>query len=66
MDATVIFSAAARAATLLEGPYKWYAIAGIAALIALIMSRFIFKTLKWIFLLLLIAVAVIALWQLLK
>jgi len=31
----------------LEGPYKWYVIGGVLALLTAVITRFIFKTLKW-------------------
>jgi hypothetical protein len=34
----------------LEGPYKWYALLFIAAVITAVVTRFVFKTLKWVLL----------------
>lgn len=33
----------------LEGPYKWYVIGGVLLLLTAVITRFIFKTLKWFF-----------------
>lgn len=38
----------------LEGPYKWYVMGGAAFLLTAVVTRFIFKTLKWFLLLLLV------------
>ena len=40
----------------LEGPYKWYVMGGAAFLISALITRFIFKSFKWMLLLILIAV----------
>ncbi|MBI3255610.1 MAG: hypothetical protein HYZ63_01440 [Candidatus Andersenbacteria bacterium] len=34
----------------LEGPYKWYVLLFIAAIITAVVTRFVFKTLKWVLL----------------
>jgi len=44
---------------LIEGPYKWYIMGGVAFLLTAFITRFIFKTFKWFLLLLLVAVMVI-------
>lgn len=31
----------------LEGPYKWYAIGTALALLTALVTRFVFKTIKW-------------------
>lgn len=31
----------------LEGPYKWYVIGVVVALLTALVTRFIFKTIKW-------------------
>lgn len=31
----------------LEGPYKWYVIGFVVALLTALVTRFIFKTIKW-------------------
>ena len=41
----------------LEGPYKWYIIAGVIIVLTIVVTRFVFKTIKW--LLLLVAVVII-------
>lgn len=42
----------------LEGPYKWYVIGGVIAFITILITRYVFKTIKW--LLLFVAIIVIA------
>lgn len=42
----------------LEGPYRWYVLGGVLVIITALVTRFIFKTLKWFFLI--VATAVIA------
>lgn len=51
----------------LEGPYKWYAIGVAAMILTGIVTRFIFRTLKW-FLLIALAGAILlaGLWWLLE
>lgn len=44
----------------LEGPYRWYVISGILVILTAIISRFIFKTLKWFLILAATAVIVVA------
>lgn len=39
----------------LEGPYKWYVMVGAAVALTALITRFIFKTFKWILLLGLVA-----------
>lgn len=41
----------------LEGPYKWYVLGGVLIVLTALVTRFIFKTLKWF--LLIAAAAVI-------
>ena len=41
----------------LEGPYKWYVLGGILVVLTALVTRFIFKTLKWF--LLIVAAAII-------
>ena len=49
----------------IEGPYKWYIIAGVTALLTALITRFIFKTFKWFLLfILLTACAVGVIWTL--
>jgi hypothetical protein len=43
-----------------EGSYKWYVIGGAISVMALIFSRLVFKTLKWIFILIGLLVIVAA------
>lgn len=31
----------------LEGPYRWYAISAVVIILTALVTRFIFKTLKW-------------------
>ncbi len=45
--------------TQLEGPYKWYVMAGVAVILTALITRYIFKTFKW-FLLLVLVVALLA------
>jgi len=45
----------------LEGPYRWYVIGGILIVLTAIITRFIFKTLKWFFIIAAFTVVVIAL-----
>ena len=45
----------------LEGPYKWYVIGFIAVLLTALVTRFIFKTFKWFFLLAILAILIFAL-----
>lgn len=40
----------------IEGPYKWYIIGGVIIFITIIVSRIVFKTLKWLLLLGLLAI----------
>lgn len=58
-----IVSTLAAIAQQLEGPYKWYVIAGVALILTAIITRFIFKTLKWFFILLfIVALALGLIW----
>ncbi|MDP3997431.1 MAG: hypothetical protein U1C49_01670 [Candidatus Andersenbacteria bacterium] len=65
MDQQELLKQAISFVTDIEGPYKWYAIGIIATVVTALMSRFIFKTLKWFILLILLAVVILgALWAL--
>jgi len=44
----------------LEGPYKWYVIGGVLTVVTALVTRFIFKTLKWFIIILLAAIIVAA------
>jgi hypothetical protein len=41
----------------IEGPYKWYVLGGVLVVITALVTKFIFKTLKWF--VLMVAAAVI-------
>jgi hypothetical protein len=41
----------------LEGPYKWYVLGGVLVVLTALVTRFIFKTLKWF--LMIVAAAII-------
>jgi hypothetical protein len=43
----------------LEGPYKWYAISVALAVLTALVTRFIFKTLKWFLIIAAAAVIVV-------
>lgn len=43
----------------IEGPYKWYVIGGVIILLTALLTRFIFKTLKWFFILAAIGVIIL-------
>lgn len=45
----------------LEGPYRWYVIGAILIILTAVITRFIFNTLKWFFMLAAVAVIIIAL-----
>jgi hypothetical protein len=42
----------------LEGPYKWYVLGGVLVILTALVTRFIFKTLKWFLLILAAAIIV--------
>lgn len=44
----------------IEGPYKWYVIGGVIAVLTLFFTRFVFKTIKWFLFLAAIAVLLFA------
>lgn len=44
----------------IEGPYKWYVIGGVIAVLTLFFTRFVFKTIKWFLFLVGIAVLLFA------
>jgi len=44
----------------LEGPYKWYVIGGVLIVLTALVTRFIFKTLKWFIIIVLAGVVVVA------
>lgn len=50
----------------LEGRYKWYVLGGVLVLLTGIMSRVVFKTIKWFLALVALAVIGLAVWQLIK
>lgn len=54
IEARVLFQDVATFVTQLEGPYKWYVMAAVAFILTAFLTRFIFKTFKWILLLLFI------------
>jgi putative flippase GtrA len=43
----------------IEGPYKWYIIGGVIIILTALLTRFIFKTLKWFFIIAAIGIIVI-------
>lgn len=45
--------------TQLEGPYRWYIIAGVVLLLTALTTRFIFKTFRWFLLLAVLAAIII-------
>lgn len=47
----------------LEGPYRWYVISGILVVLTAVISRFVFKTLKWSLIIAAAAVVVVAIVQ---
>lgn len=47
-------------AKLLEGPYKWYIIAFVLMILTALVTKFIFKTIKWFFVLVALALIAIA------
>jgi|GEM_PF-3593318 hypothetical protein len=47
----------------LEGPYRWYVIGGILIILTAVISRFIFKTLKWFLIIAATAVVIVAIIQ---
>jgi uncharacterized protein (DUF983 family) len=47
----------------LEGPYKWYVIAGVLVVLTALFSRLVFKTLRWFFLLIGLIVIMLAVMQ---
>jgi hypothetical protein len=49
-----------RFVSFIEGPYKWHILVGLMILLALFFTRFVFKTVKWI-LIILVAIFLIAL-----
>ena len=49
----------------LEGPYKWYVLALVIIVITGLVTRFIFKTLKWFIIILAIIFIILALFKLL-
>lgn len=42
----------------LEGPYRWYILGGVLVILTALVTRFIFKTLKWFFLIMAAAIIV--------
>ena len=42
----------------IEGPYKWYVIGAVIVMLTALLTRFIFKTLKWFFIIAAIAIIV--------
>lgn len=47
----------------LEGPYKWYALFFIMVLITGLVTRFVFKTLKWFLLVIAFGLIIFYLWS---
>jgi len=47
----------------LEGPYKWYVLLFIAAIITGVLTRFVFKTIKWFLLIAALGVLLFYLWS---
>lgn len=50
----------------LEGEYKWYVLGGVVVLLTGIMSRVMFKTLKWFLMLVAIGIIGLAVWQIFR
>ncbi|MEX2054732.1 MAG: hypothetical protein WD972_00985 [Candidatus Andersenbacteria bacterium] len=44
----------------IEGPYKWYVIVAVISLLTAIITRVVFKTLKWFFLMVALGIVVFA------
>lgn len=47
-------------ATQLEGPYKWYILGFVLFVLTAVVTRFIFKTIKWFFILVAFGLIVLA------
>lgn len=54
------FAAVFRLVQNIEGPYKWYVIGAVIAVLTLFFTRFVFKTIKWFVFLVAIAVLLFA------
>lgn len=48
-------------ATQLEGPYRWYILGFVLVVLTALVTKFIFKTIKWFLVLLALALIVLAL-----
>lgn len=59
MTSDNFFILASGIAEQLEGPYKWYVLATVAFILTGLVTRFIFKTLKWFILLMIILLCLI-------
>lgn len=44
----------------IEGPYKWYVISTVIVVMTAFLTRFIFKTLKWFFIIAVFGVLIVA------
>lgn len=47
----------------LEGPYKWYALLIIVGVITALVTRFVFRTLKWFLIIVALVVIALYLWS---
>lgn len=50
----------------LEGPYKWYVIGFVLAIITAFVTRMVFKTLKWFLIIMALIVIGLAVWEYLR
>lgn len=48
----------------IQEPYRWYIIFGIGSIVTALLSRLVFKTLKWFFILLATSLIALAAWKL--
>jgi hypothetical protein len=55
---TTALSYAIALATSLEGGYKWYIVTGIVFILSALITRFIFKTIKWFVMIVLLGILV--------
>lgn len=47
----------------LEGPYKWYVLGAVLVVLTAVMTRVIFKTLKWFFVLVALVIIGFTIWK---
>lgn len=51
-------------AQLLEGPYRWYIIGFVLVVLTALVTKFIFKTIKWFFVLAALGLIIVAIFKL--